>query len=255
MAALPYIQLYTADYLADTAHLTTLENGAYLLLMFNYWQRGESFKAKDEQTLSKRLASVARLTINEWLEVSEQLKEFFVIIQHSDCIEWKHNRIEHDLDAVREKSIKASNAGKRSAKARSANTNNERSTDVKQTLNHTDTDTDTDIKKNNIKKSKSSNKKFNPVLAKPENVSDETWQMWVKFRSEIRKPLTETMCKQQRALLSDCPNPDEIIKKSIANGWTGLFPDKQGNVRVLQPKKQEPNFESKDWINRVGDLL
>ncbi|WP_228411833.1 YdaU family protein [Entomomonas moraniae] len=252
MAALPYIQLYTADYLADTAHLTTLENGAYLLLMFNYWQRGESFKAKDEQTLNKRLASVARLTINEWLEVSEQLKEFFVIIQHNDCIEWKHNRIEHDLDAVREKSIKASNAGKRSAKARSANTNNERSTDVKQTLNHTDTDTDTDIKKNNTKKTKSNNKKFNPLLAKPENVSVETWSMWVKYRSEIKKPLTETMCKQQAVDLVNCPNPDDVIKKSIACGWQGLFPNPKNNIRQFPDRKPSMQANVSNFNFEVG---
>jgi len=140
MAALPYIQLYVADYLADTAHLSTLENGAYLLLIFNYWQRGESFKAKDQHSLNKRLASVARMSSDEWESVKDSLSDFFEISE----TEWKHARIDRDLDAVNSKSEKAKAAGKASAASKA----NARSTDVEQPLNHTDTDTDTDIKEN-----------------------------------------------------------------------------------------------------------
>jgi uncharacterized protein YdaU (DUF1376 family) len=94
MAALPYIQLYTSDYLSDAAHLNTLEHGAYLLLIFNHWQRGESFKAKNEHSLNKRLATVARLSEQEWECVRETLSEFFEITE----TEWSHNRIERDLE-------------------------------------------------------------------------------------------------------------------------------------------------------------
>jgi uncharacterized protein YdaU (DUF1376 family) len=145
MAALPYMQLYVADYLADTAHLSTIEHGAYLLLIFNYWQRGESFKAKDEQTLNKRLASVARLSEHEWVNVKETLEEFFEISE----FEWKHSRIERDLEQVNSKSAKASAAGKASANKRLTNVErslNNRSTNDEQTLNHKDTYTNTEIK-------------------------------------------------------------------------------------------------------------
>lgn len=93
MAALPYMQLYVADYLADTAHLSTVEHGAYLLLIFNYWQRGESFKAKDEQSLNKRLTSVTRTSNEEWQQIKNVLSEFFVVTE----TEWSHERIERDL--------------------------------------------------------------------------------------------------------------------------------------------------------------
>ncbi|MFB8829079.1 YdaU family protein [Azotobacter sp. CWF10] len=143
------MQLYVADYLADTAHLTALEHGAYLLLMFNYWQRGEPFKAKDEQSLNKRLATVARLSLAEWEEVRETLEDFFEVTD----TEWSHRRIDRDLETVNAKSGKAKAAGKASAKRRSSErsadaeqTLSVRSTSVEQTLNHTDTEADTEVK-------------------------------------------------------------------------------------------------------------
>lgn len=70
MAALPYMQLYIADYLADTMHLSTEEHGAYLLLMFNYWQTGKSIP-------KSRLPKIARMSNERWLSVETSLKEFF----------------------------------------------------------------------------------------------------------------------------------------------------------------------------------
>lgn len=75
---------------------------------------------------------------------------------------------------------------------------------------------------------------FDPLTAKPENVSTETWTDWVTFRQEIRKPLTETSCRQQARQLAGCANPDEVICTSIANSWQGLFPDKPRSVRQPQ---------------------
>lgn len=68
--------------------------------------------------------------------------------------------------------------------------------------------------------------KFDPLAAKPGSVSDEVWADWCQHRREIRKPLTATTCKQQERLLANHPNPDAVISLSIANGWTGLFPEK-----------------------------
>ncbi|HFP9305375.1 DUF1376 domain-containing protein [Raoultella planticola] len=89
MAALPYMQLYIADYLADTMHLSTEEHGAYLLLMFNYWQTGRAIP-------KNRLAKIARVSDSRWTELEVALKEFFV----DDGENWVHLRIERDIETI-----------------------------------------------------------------------------------------------------------------------------------------------------------
>jgi hypothetical protein len=89
MAALPYMQLYIADYLADTMHLSTEEHGAYLLLMFNYWQTGKAIP-------KNRLAKIARVSDARWKELEAAIKEFF----EEEGDSWVHIRIERDIEAV-----------------------------------------------------------------------------------------------------------------------------------------------------------
>jgi uncharacterized protein YdaU (DUF1376 family) len=121
------MQFYIADYLADTAHLSTLEHGAYLLLIMNYWQRGGPLP-EDEI----KLCRIAHLSPREWRKVGPEVMKFFTITSNG----WEHKRVERELDAFRTKSDHARNAGLASAQRRA----NGRSTDVQRTFNHTDTD-------------------------------------------------------------------------------------------------------------------
>jgi uncharacterized protein YdaU (DUF1376 family) len=130
MTSLPYMQLYVSDYLADTAHLTAQQHGAYMLLLMNYWQRGKPLDNTNE-----RLSHVARLSPEEWEQAKPTLEEFFVI----DGDLWSHARVEDDLEKIREKSAKASFAGRRSVVARNFNG---RSTGVQQALNHKEEEED-----------------------------------------------------------------------------------------------------------------
>lgn len=68
--------------------------------------------------------------------------------------------------------------------------------------------------------------KFDPLTAKPTNVSEQVWADWCQHRKEIHKPLTAKSCEQQAEALANHPAPDAVINQSISNGWTGLFPDK-----------------------------
>jgi len=88
MAALPYLQLYVAEYLADTMHLTAEEHGAYLLIIFNYWQSGKPLADSN-----KLLSSVCSTTVERWLEIRSTVEEFFEVKNGL----WTHHRIEEDI--------------------------------------------------------------------------------------------------------------------------------------------------------------
>lgn len=140
MAALPYMPLYVADYLADAAHLTATGHGVYLLLIMTYWQRGKPLPDDD-----RKLARIARVTDDEWADLRDEIAEFFTI----EGGLWTHGRIDEELERVRAKSEQASEAGKASARRRFSKklqhvkqASNDRSTGAQQTFNHTDTDTD-----------------------------------------------------------------------------------------------------------------
>ncbi len=141
MSALPYMPLYVADYLADTSHLSTTEHGAYLLLIMNYWQRGKPLPASDIG-----LSRIARLSMDEWLAAKPLIEPLFVTSES----EWRHNRIEAELEHVRNRTEAKARAGKASAKAKAQQKPNTAptqtdtsSTPVEHVINNTNTDTDT----------------------------------------------------------------------------------------------------------------
>lgn len=80
----PWMPLYVGDYLGDTGHLTTIQHGAYLLLMMHYWRKGQL--PDDDRQLSK----ITKLPLKAWGEYRPILQEFF-------NEGWKHKRIDAEL--------------------------------------------------------------------------------------------------------------------------------------------------------------
>ena len=241
MAALPYMQLYIADYLADTMHLSAGEHGAYLLLMFNYWQTGKPIP-------KNRLAKIARLTNERWVDVEPSLREFFC--DNGD--EWMHLRIEEDLASVREKLTKKSAAGKASVQARRSRkeadvqTKQERNltgvqTDVGVVFEHdantkaTNKDTDKDLKTDpplNPPRGNRGVKKFDPLdISLPNWISVSLWREWVEFRQALRKPIRTEQgangaIRELEKFRQQGFTPEQVIRHSIANEYQGLFAPK-----------------------------
>lgn len=66
-----YMPMYWGDYLGDTAHLSAIEHGGYLLLIAHYWRTGE-LPQTDAQ-----IARVARMTMKEWRKHGATILAFF----------------------------------------------------------------------------------------------------------------------------------------------------------------------------------
>src|SRR5271166_6296316 len=90
----PYMLLYVADYLSDTAHLNCEESGAYMALIMHYWRTG-GLPDDDE-----RLARIVKLPLMRWQCVRIALVPLF-------ASEWRHKRIDKELAKASEKSAKA----------------------------------------------------------------------------------------------------------------------------------------------------
>lgn len=84
-----WMPLYVADYLSKTGHLSTIEHGAYLLLIMQYWTQG-GLPDND-----KILAQITRLRIERWRTVRPQLEPFFTLQLGK---QWKHDRIDRELE-------------------------------------------------------------------------------------------------------------------------------------------------------------
>jgi uncharacterized protein YdaU (DUF1376 family) len=101
----PWMPLYVADYLADTGHLSTLEHGAYMLLIMHYWSKGS---LPDDD---KRLASIARALPEQWADMRATIAEFF-----EDG--WKHSRIDAELENAAKAYERRAAAGRAGGKAK-----------------------------------------------------------------------------------------------------------------------------------------
>jgi uncharacterized protein YdaU (DUF1376 family) len=92
--------LYVGDYLGDTGHLTTMQHGAYLLLMMHYWRKGEL--PDDDRQLSK----ITKLPLKTWCDYRATLQDFFYE-------GWKHKRIDAELAKMVRVSEKRAIAGQK----------------------------------------------------------------------------------------------------------------------------------------------
>jgi uncharacterized protein YdaU (DUF1376 family) len=139
MTAYAFMPLYVGDYLSDASHLTTLQHGAYLLLLMKYWRDAAPLPDDD-----RKLARIAHLTDDDWRSIRDDIADFFQL--NGDGF-WRHKRVEKELQTAKERIEQARKAGRASGQARKnprkprpptggKQPPNRRSTDVQLPSNH-----------------------------------------------------------------------------------------------------------------------
>ena len=75
------------------------------------------------------------------------------------------------------------------------------------------------------------------IILKPEFVSDEMWEAYLKHRKQKKVAVTERsynlLCKKLTKWHSEGHDVNAILEQSVENGWTGVFEVKK-NESALQ---------------------
>jgi uncharacterized protein YdaU (DUF1376 family) len=106
MAEFPALPLWTDAYFGDTRHLTTIQHGAYLLILFVSWRNGGDLPYDE-----KLLARYAGLSISQWNRMKAVILPFFKI-KNGRIFQ---PRLRDELDVVRQQRNQRADNGRASA--------------------------------------------------------------------------------------------------------------------------------------------
>jgi len=98
-----WFPFYVGDFLADTSHLSTVEVGAYVLLICHYWRTGPL------PTDETRLRNICRLSRHNFSKSKAVILKFFVLENEK----YLHKRIDKEISKANEITKKNTESGKR----------------------------------------------------------------------------------------------------------------------------------------------
>lgn len=110
-----WMPLYIADYLADTSRLTTVQHGAYLLLIMDYWRNGV---LPDDDSI---LAQITKMQPDAWALIRTSIVRFFTIENGA----FVHKRIESEKEKATGNKQAKSISGSIGASSKWGNSDNE----------------------------------------------------------------------------------------------------------------------------------
>jgi len=212
-----YYNFNIGDYISHTRHLNVVEDCAYRRLLDLYYLH--------EQPLDERSTVVARaINMREHeAEVMAVLGEFFELVEGTG---WVNRRCDEEIHRYQNKLEAASRAGKASAARRMI----DRSTDVQPNK-----------KQEPITKNQETNKK-EKALPRPDDVSEQVWNDFVKQRKQLKAAVTETALEGiKREAAKAGWSLEQALTECTVRGWRGFKAD------WVNKGKQQPTSSVTDW--------
>ncbi len=231
-----WMPLYVADYLRDTQHLSTVEHGAYFLLIMHAWSNGGAIPRNDEQ-----LSRITRLTLAQWRKIKATVTSFWT--DHGEVGQiYMHDRILKEISRAEAIVEKRRKAGVRGAASRWQN----------DSKCHADDDTlpvasglQTDGQSQSQSHNPPSEVKRARKLALPDGCLENIWgdapprARQRSSQADVRKSLT--------AAISRGGDPDQI-RSALRAYWSSPDATKDGGEYAKAIHRMIEGDRWKDWL-------
>lgn len=236
MAKQPYIPIYIGDWEQDTNTISLEAEGALLKLIFKLWKSD----TKGVIEISLRFASILLKKSEEiTLKILHELAENRVLnfdFSKQNLIKIESRRMIKEVELSKVRSVSGKKGGKQNKSKHKAN--------IKQTPD-IENEYDTDI--DNSDKGAGERVEYFDIPPLQKKINE-----WIAYRKQIKKPLREMSKEKLPSELMKLANGNEeiamqIIDKSIANGYQGLFPLKE-NQNAKSTKFQTMQSEHEKGI-------
>ncbi len=220
MAEFPALPLWTDAYLADTRHLSTLEHGAYLLLLMEAWRRPHCDLPDDDRLLAR----LAGLSLDEWMAIAPVVMELWD--RDGRRKTWTQKRLKKERDYVGQKSASQRDR----ARKRWNNTEKEDATALPDGC-RSDAPTPTPTPTPNVSSNDDTNMRPKraskwSTIPRPDAVSASTWEDFEKHRKAKSAPITETAIRGfEREAGKAGLTLEAAITESIERNWQGFKAD------------------------------
>ena len=194
-----YFSFHISDYMSHTAHLTPIEDIAYIRCMMIYYLH--------EKPLLEDIGEVAReIRMPDNIpEVTYVLNKYFT---HDVGKGWTLARADEEIQKYKNKLAASSKGG------RSAALVNRKSTSGGL------------LPTNNHKPITNNHKPIKDTLKRPNNVTKKTWEDFLIHRKNLKKPLTETALKGIKKEVSKTSiSLEDALVMVQARGWQSFKSD------------------------------